>query len=180
MHCQPAQPESNAEVAALHRSVPLVPGRGDFIESMPNCSQGRGIPHTGVCCHRPRCSDHGVARVGPTTPTHPPGLLLVLYRLNRLSCRRTLFAAERLSPSACERILRPPRVIPGEDARGAAVGGQPGRRSPPRALSYSLVCPTPKTPLCGNSTRRSKDKQCNKLRQAMPRSAHPGLDKTGG
>jgi hypothetical protein len=47
-------------------------------------------------------------RFGPTTPKRPPGLLLVLCRLNRLSCRRTLFAAERLSPSARERVRRLP------------------------------------------------------------------------
>jgi hypothetical protein len=44
------------------------------------------------------------ARFGPTTPTHPPGLLRVLCRLNRFPCHRTLFAAERLSPSGCERV----------------------------------------------------------------------------
>ncbi len=32
-------------------------------------------------------------------------MLLVLCRLNRLSCRRTLFAAERLSSSTRERVL---------------------------------------------------------------------------
>jgi hypothetical protein len=74
---------------------------------------------------------------------------------------------------------RPPGGIPGEDARATAVGGRPGRRSPPRALSYSPVCPTPKTPLCGNFHHLSKDKQHNQLRQAMPRSARSGLDKKG-
>jgi hypothetical protein len=46
-------------------------------------------------------------RVGPTTPTRPPGLPLALWRLDRLPCCRTLFAGERLSPSARERV-RPP------------------------------------------------------------------------
>ena len=34
----------------------------------------------------------------------PFGLPLALWRLDRLSCCRTLFAAERLSPSARERV----------------------------------------------------------------------------
>src|SRR5262249_22885820 len=45
----------------------------------------------------------GLARFGPTIPTHPSGLPLALCRLDGLSCCRTLFAAERLSPSARER-----------------------------------------------------------------------------
>src|SRR5271166_528847 len=38
------------------------------------------------------------------TPTRPPGSPLALCRLDRLSCCRTLFATERLSPSARERV----------------------------------------------------------------------------
>jgi hypothetical protein len=61
-------------------------------------------------CRRRRLiipTDWRVARVGPTTrpttPKHPPGLPLAPCRPDRLSCRRTLFAAVRLSPSARER-----------------------------------------------------------------------------
>src|SRR5947209_5927768 len=41
---------------------------------------------------------------GPTTPTHPEELPLGLGWLDRMTCKRTLFAAERLLPSARERV----------------------------------------------------------------------------
>jgi hypothetical protein len=50
-------------------------------------------------------TDYRAARFGPTTPTRAQGLPLALWRLDRLSCRRILFAAERSSPAACERVL---------------------------------------------------------------------------
>jgi hypothetical protein len=58
---------------------------------------------------------------------HPPGLLLVLCRLNRLSCRRILFAAERLSPSTRERLLTSiksssPRLTHDVDTRQCLFG----------------------------------------------------------
>src|SRR5262249_38327939 len=53
------------------------------------------------------------ARFGPATPKHPPGLLLVVYLLNRFPFCHTLFAAERPSSSARERVprrlLEPPK-----------------------------------------------------------------------
>src|SRR4051812_48300387 len=46
------------------------------------------------------------ARVGPTTPTRAPGLPPAQWRLDRLSYCRLLFASERLSFSARERVPR--------------------------------------------------------------------------
>src|SRR6516165_6029211 len=43
-------------------------------------------------------TESGVARFGPTTPKRAAGSPLALWRLDRLSCCRTLLAAERLSP----------------------------------------------------------------------------------
>jgi hypothetical protein len=48
---------------------------------------------------------------GPTTPTRPTGLPLVRWRLDRLSCCRTLLTSEQLSPSAHERARREGRTI---------------------------------------------------------------------
>src|SRR5262249_1716064 len=57
------------------------------------------------------------ARVGPTTPTRQSGLPLAVCRLDRLSRRRTLFAAERLSPSARERVpIEKPATRPATEA----------------------------------------------------------------
>jgi hypothetical protein len=56
-------------------------------------------------CFRVRKSLIGsVSRFGPTTPTRPSSLPLIPRRLDRLSCCRALFAAERFSPSARERL----------------------------------------------------------------------------
>ena len=38
------------------------------------------------------------------TPKHPVGIPLTLWRLDQSSCRRTLLASERVSPSARERV----------------------------------------------------------------------------
>src|SRR5262249_34044937 len=51
-----------------------------------------------------RSSPASVRRHCPTTPTRRPRLPLVIYRLDRLSCRRILFASERVSPSTRERV----------------------------------------------------------------------------
>src|SRR5262249_14432181 len=75
---------------------------------------------------RIRPSSGNSARVGPTTPTRPPRLPLALWQLERLSCCRTLFAAERPSPSARERVRRPPG--------GAQVPPPPRRGDRPRAI----------------------------------------------
>src|SRR5262249_11624220 len=61
-----------------------------------------------------------LARVGPTTPTRPPGLPLPLSRLDRLSCCFTLFAPERLSPSARE----PVHPVYAQGMTAAALGVQ--------------------------------------------------------
>ena len=68
-----------------------------------------------------RNGDH--SRVGPDTPRRPAELPLALCRLDRPSCCGTLFAAERQSPSARERV--PPsadRQVVGEpQLRGNVV-----------------------------------------------------------
>ena len=51
-----------------------------------------------------RCRRVILSCFGPTTPTRPPGSPLALWRLSRLSCCRTSFASEQMSPSARERV----------------------------------------------------------------------------
>jgi hypothetical protein len=73
-----------------------------------------------------------LARVGPTTPTHPSALPLTLCRLERLSSRRSFFASERMSPSARERV-RPWHTDPAAQAdmrSGDAERARKRRRGP--------------------------------------------------
>jgi hypothetical protein len=81
--------------------------------------------------------------------------------------------------------------LPISRAQASASALDPGRRRGerpsgpartavrPRALSYSLVCPTAKTPLYRIFPCRIKDKLNNDLHQTMSRSANRVLDKTG-
>jgi hypothetical protein len=86
------------------------------------------------------------ARFGPTTPTRDTGLPLALRRLDRLPSCRTVFAAERLSPSTrgredprARRIklksLRHPLQVkrPFTDQRLAVKTGDPAAPRPAEA-----------------------------------------------
>jgi hypothetical protein len=85
---------------------------------------------------------------GPTTPTRPPGSPLALWRRSRLSCCRTSFASEQMSPSARERV--PPAKT--ARSRGEWKGVTRERNGARNVTPYS--CPTAPRP-----HRRARDQR---------------------
>jgi hypothetical protein len=80
---------------------------------------------------------HG-APIRPTTPTHSPSLPLIPRRPDRLSCCRTLFTSEQLSPSARERLRRNRDADRGQTGRGYPPDRSPLARPDPSAIRIAL------------------------------------------
>src|SRR5262249_366459 len=82
-------------------------------------------------------------RFGPTTPTRPSSLPLTPRRLDWLSCCRTSFSAERVSPSARERV--PIRLLYSTPPRYRATtpwrAAFPFQGVPPFRRRYPAVYP---------------------------------------
>jgi hypothetical protein len=89
-----------------------------------------------------------VARVSPTTPTRAPGWPLALCRLDRHSCRRTLLAAERLSPrpvNAYARCVRDrgPWDVPGANSWVGRTGPTQQSSSRRKTGFYRMLTAAP-------------------------------------
>jgi hypothetical protein len=97
----------------------------------------------------------GLARFGPTTPTHSPGLPLAFCRTHPLSCCRTLFVTERVSSSAREPVPQADRPShrPGCDNPHFRTRPLRPDAAPVHCSRPALVPADPRDPRCRGKDR---------------------------